>query len=220
MIRSFRDKDTRALYDGRRVRQFESFRVQAERRLQILDSVTRCEDLLALPAIGSRFWAETEKVSIVFALTSNGGSASSGGKTVLTRWRSWTATDRRKPMTNNMRPIHPGEILRGEMDELGLSDGSSLWPSRSPPIGPLQYSTGSGQSPRTPRYDWLDTSVRLRSFGSISSAPTHCARLAWKWATRSRNRSLPEPREASQRGATGSRLSRTRLIEHPRVHGY
>lgn len=50
MIRSFRDKDTRALYDGRRVRQFESFRVHAERRLQILDSATRLEDLLALPS--------------------------------------------------------------------------------------------------------------------------------------------------------------------------
>lgn len=24
-------------------------------------------------------------------------------------------------MINNMRPIHPGEILRGEMEELGLS---------------------------------------------------------------------------------------------------
>jgi addiction module HigA family antidote len=24
-------------------------------------------------------------------------------------------------MGNNMRPIHPGEILRGEMEELGLS---------------------------------------------------------------------------------------------------
>ena len=24
-------------------------------------------------------------------------------------------------MNNNMRPIHPGEILRGEMEELGLS---------------------------------------------------------------------------------------------------
>lgn len=24
-------------------------------------------------------------------------------------------------MSNNMRPIHPGEVLRGEMEELGLS---------------------------------------------------------------------------------------------------
>ena len=32
------------------LRQFESFRVQAERRLRILDSATRLEDLLALPS--------------------------------------------------------------------------------------------------------------------------------------------------------------------------
>ena len=25
------------------------------------------------------------------------------------------------PTTNRMRPVHPGEILRGELDELGLS---------------------------------------------------------------------------------------------------
>ena len=50
MIRSFRDKDTRALYEGRRVRRFEGFTTQAERRLQILDSATSIEDLAALPS--------------------------------------------------------------------------------------------------------------------------------------------------------------------------
>ena len=50
MIRSFSDRDTRALFEGRRVRRFEDFRVQAERRLQILDSATRLEDLAALPS--------------------------------------------------------------------------------------------------------------------------------------------------------------------------
>jgi len=50
MIRSFRDKDTRALYGGRRVPRFEGFRAQAERRLQILDAATRLDDLAALPS--------------------------------------------------------------------------------------------------------------------------------------------------------------------------
>ncbi len=50
MIRSFRDKDTEALYDGRRVRRFEGFIDQAERRLQILDSATCLEDLAGLPS--------------------------------------------------------------------------------------------------------------------------------------------------------------------------
>ena len=50
MIRSFRDKDTEALYSGRRVRRFEGFRAQAERRLQILASAVKLEDLMMLPS--------------------------------------------------------------------------------------------------------------------------------------------------------------------------
>lgn len=50
MIRSFRDKDTEALYRGLSVRPFESFRSQAERRLQILDCATCLEDLRHLPS--------------------------------------------------------------------------------------------------------------------------------------------------------------------------
>ena len=50
MIRSFKDRDTESLYRGRRVRRFEGFRAQAERRLQILDSAVRLEDLMSLPS--------------------------------------------------------------------------------------------------------------------------------------------------------------------------
>lgn len=50
MIRSFRDKDTEALFAGHFVRRFEGFRAQAERRLQILDSATCIEDLARLPS--------------------------------------------------------------------------------------------------------------------------------------------------------------------------
>ena len=50
MIQSFRDKETEALYAGRRVRQFEAIRAQAERRLQILESAARLEDLMMLPS--------------------------------------------------------------------------------------------------------------------------------------------------------------------------
>lgn len=48
MIRSFADKDTRSLYEGRRVRRFAGFVQQAERRLERLDSATSLMDLAGL----------------------------------------------------------------------------------------------------------------------------------------------------------------------------
>ena len=50
MIRSFRSKKTESLYNGVRVKDFQAFAKQAERRLQILDSATRLQDLAALPS--------------------------------------------------------------------------------------------------------------------------------------------------------------------------
>ncbi len=48
MIRSFADRDTQALFNGRWVRRFEAIREQAERRLQVLVSARTLEDLRAL----------------------------------------------------------------------------------------------------------------------------------------------------------------------------
>lgn len=50
MIRSFHCKDTEALYQGKRVRKFESCASQAERRLEILDNAKNISDLMALPS--------------------------------------------------------------------------------------------------------------------------------------------------------------------------
>lgn len=50
MIRSFKNKETEAIYKGKRVKKFDSFKAQAERRLLILDSATRLEDLMLLPS--------------------------------------------------------------------------------------------------------------------------------------------------------------------------
>ena len=50
MIKSFHCKDTEALYQGKRVRKFESCRTQAEKRLEILDNAKTINDLMALPS--------------------------------------------------------------------------------------------------------------------------------------------------------------------------
>lgn len=48
MIQSYRDKRTREFAEGKRVREFDGFRRQAEKRLDILDAATSLSDLQAL----------------------------------------------------------------------------------------------------------------------------------------------------------------------------
>ena len=48
MIRSYRGRDTERLAAGERVRQWEPFRRQAEKRLRVLDSAASLGDLAAL----------------------------------------------------------------------------------------------------------------------------------------------------------------------------
>jgi proteic killer suppression protein len=49
VIQDFADKDTQALFEGRRVRRFDSFRIQAERKLAMLDRAESLRDLAAVP---------------------------------------------------------------------------------------------------------------------------------------------------------------------------
>lgn len=49
MIRSFADNKTESLWRGKRVRAFDGFRVQVERKLAVLDAATCLEDLGGLP---------------------------------------------------------------------------------------------------------------------------------------------------------------------------
>ena len=49
MIRSFKDRDTRRFFEGRRVTAFQGFADQAARRLTLLDSAETLGDLAALP---------------------------------------------------------------------------------------------------------------------------------------------------------------------------
>lgn len=48
MIRNYRDKETERLAAGEKVRQWEPFRHQAEKRLRILDAATSLFDLATL----------------------------------------------------------------------------------------------------------------------------------------------------------------------------
>jgi proteic killer suppression protein len=50
VIRSFADRDTQALYQGERVRRFDGFRDQAEKRLQVLRRARSLRDLRGLPS--------------------------------------------------------------------------------------------------------------------------------------------------------------------------
>ena len=52
MIRSFKDRDTRRFFEGRRVAVFQGFADQAARRLALLDSAETLGDLAALPSNG------------------------------------------------------------------------------------------------------------------------------------------------------------------------
>lgn len=79
MIKSFRDKDTQALYEGKCPARFRSFRPVAERKLQMLDAGHRIDDLRSPP--GNRL----EKLS--------GGRRGQWGIRINDRWRvcfRWT----------------------------------------------------------------------------------------------------------------------------------
>lgn len=50
MIRSFRDKDARALFEGKSVRRYRAIEKQAQNRLQYLDAATTLADLASRPS--------------------------------------------------------------------------------------------------------------------------------------------------------------------------
>jgi len=51
MIRSYRDRSTERLAAGERIKQWEPFRRQAEKRLRVLDAAKSLADLAALNSI-------------------------------------------------------------------------------------------------------------------------------------------------------------------------
>ena len=57
MIRSYRDKRTRTFAEGERVKAFQGFKKQADKRLEILDAADSLNDLIILSS--NRFEALT-----------------------------------------------------------------------------------------------------------------------------------------------------------------
>ena len=50
MTRTFKDRETKALYEGKAAKKYRSFSKQAEKRLLILDVATSLNDLRYLPS--------------------------------------------------------------------------------------------------------------------------------------------------------------------------
>ena len=50
MIKSFKDKKARRLFEGKRVAEFQAFAKQAEKRLRVLDAADTLEALMMLPS--------------------------------------------------------------------------------------------------------------------------------------------------------------------------
>ena len=86
VIRSYRDKDTRAVAERRRVRGLpEDIQRRAQRKLMILNNATNLNDLRIPPGTGWRLCRVTAMSSTAFASTTSGGSASSGVTATLTK---------------------------------------------------------------------------------------------------------------------------------------
>src|SRR5262249_40571404 len=71
--------------------------------------------------IGWKRCSATVEGSIVFGSMTSGASALSGAKMALMMLRSLIIIEKGDEMPNQMRPIHPGEILEEELQTLGLS---------------------------------------------------------------------------------------------------
>jgi len=124
MIKSFRCRDTQALFEGQHPRRFLAIETQAQRKLIMLDSAMDIRDLKNPPD------NHLEKLS--------GDRGGQWNSRINDQWRicfAWQNSDshhveivdyhysRSFAMTRNgMRPIHPGEILREEfLNPLGMT---------------------------------------------------------------------------------------------------
>jgi plasmid maintenance system killer protein len=90
VILSYKDKRTEDFALGKRVKEFQSFARQAEKRLEILDAAPDKRALMMLPSNHFEALGGERRDNTASALTSNGGSVSSGRMRLLARpmWKS------------------------------------------------------------------------------------------------------------------------------------
>ena len=77
-FQKYRDKRTERFAAGERVKEFQAFKEQAERRLDILEVAVDREDLVLLPSNGFEALSAIAKDSSVSASIDNGGCVLSG----------------------------------------------------------------------------------------------------------------------------------------------
>jgi len=114
----YRDKRTERFAAGERIREFQTFKEQAERRLDILETVANRNDLMLLPSNRFEALGVTEKGSSAFASISNGVCVSSGRKSKPGPATSRFAIITLEETTMARDPIHPGKFLADELDAL------------------------------------------------------------------------------------------------------
>ncbi len=112
MIRSFGDRRTRRFFEGQRVAVFQRFAAQATRRLTLLDNAAALQDLAALPSNrlealhGDRAGSYSIRHAVAPVFSADGAYAVEIG----------ALREEEHDTKNGMRPVHPGEILREELD--------------------------------------------------------------------------------------------------------
>ncbi len=93
MIQSFKDRDTAALFQGRRIRRFVNLMPSAHRRLQRLDAATSLADLGAVPGNRlERLHGERRRQHSI-RINDHGAFVLCGVRTVHTRSKSWIITN-------------------------------------------------------------------------------------------------------------------------------
>ncbi len=125
MTQGYRDRRTAAFAAGEYVPAFQGFEDQGARRISILNAARSVDTLRALRGNRLEILRGTGPVSTPYGSIVNGASASVGLRARPDRETSrlWTITAG-VLATMLKRAVHPGDVLRDELEERGVSPAS------------------------------------------------------------------------------------------------